>query len=103
MRTEITYGDYHGVFDSPEGVHLVGVSVRCGGTNFSTISGLSIDGDSGVDETVILECGVTLVFHYYSMGVLESIMKDFENFPGMKFMEIRLGMGENELYLAQTV
>lgn len=103
MRTEITYGDYHGVFDSPEGVHLVGVSVRCGGTDFSTINGLSIDGDRGVDETVTLECGVTLVFHYYSMPVLESIMKDFENFPGMKFMEIRLSIGENELYLVQTV
>ena len=103
MRTEITYGDYHRIFDSPEGVHLVGLTVNCGGTNFAAISGLSIDGDCGTDETVQLGCGVTLVFHYYSMGVLESIMKDFENFPGMKFMEVRSDIGGNELYLVQTV
>lgn len=103
MRTDITCGDYHGVFDSPEGVHLVGLTVNCGGMEFSTISGLSIDGDSGVDETVVLECGVTLVFHYYSMPVLESIMKEFEAFGGMKCFEIRQTVGEDEMYIVQTV
>ena len=103
MRTEITYGGYHEIFDSPEGVHLVGASVRCGGTNFATINGLSIDGDCGTDETVILDCGVTLVCHYYSMPLLEPLMKEFEAFEGMKFIEIRQMIGEDELYIVQTV
>jgi len=103
MRTEITFGGYRGIFDSPEGVHLVGLTVNCGGMNFSIIDGLSIDGDSGVDETVVLDCGITLVFHYYSMPLLEPLMREFVPFNGMKFVEIHQMIGEDELYIVQTV
>ena len=103
MRTEITYGDYHEIFDSPEGVHLVGLTVNCGGMNFSTINGLSIDGDCGVDEKIVLECGMELVFHYYSMPILETLMKEFLPFGGMMFMEIRQMVGDDEMYIVQTV
>ena len=88
MRTEITYGDYHEIFDSPEGVHLVGLTVNCGGMNFSTIKGLSIDGDCGVDEKIVLECGMggrldsTNVIKNPYLSVITGISLDHTAFLG---------------------
>lgn len=99
MRTEITIGTQHYVYNAPEGVHLVGVTVFRSGMNFSTISGLTIDGEGAVDEEIILEDGTKIIFHYYSMPALAPLMAEFAPFAGMKFMEIKVG----DLYLFQTV
>ena len=89
MKTDITIGSYHAVFEHPKDAYLVGVTVKHSGMDFSTIDGLSIEGDCGYDETVELECGIILVFHYYS----------FADFPGMKVVEI----SEKDMCLFQTM
>lgn len=100
MRTDITIGDYHRVFDSPEGVYLVGVTViRDGRNTFSTINNLVIDGVGSEDEEIELDCGVKLIFHYYSSPFLGWLMGEFAGFEGMKFIEVR----EDDMYLFQTV
>jgi len=95
MRTEITIGGCRRVFNSPEGVYLVGITVRRDGNNFSTIH----FGDSGTDEEIMLDDSTTIIFHYYSMPFLEELMEEFKAFGGMKITEIR----EGDLYLFQTV
>lgn len=99
MKTDITIGSYHAVFEHPKDAYLVGVTVKHSGMDFSTIDGLSIEGDCGYDETVELECGVILVFHYYTHPILKALADSFADFPGMKVVEIR----EKAMCLFQTM
>lgn len=99
MRTELIIGDKHYTFDSPADVPLTGVTVQRNGTNFSTINNLTIDGEGAEDEVFTTDDGTVLVFHYYRMAPLSELMKEFDNFAGMKVIEIH----EKDVVLIQTI
>lgn len=99
MRTDITFGEYRKVFTSPDDVHYVGVSVRYNGNNFSLITGIERAGAVRKDEVITLEENIKVILHNYSSPELSELVKEFDNFKGMKISEVRTG----KLHLFQTI
>lgn len=95
MRIDITYGGQRRVFESPDGVDLVGVTVIHNGNQFSTINvdtdDLSDDPCFRRDEQVVSEERLTVVLHYYSSPKLAEAMAELCGFEGMKCTEIQSG------------
>ncbi len=99
MITDITFGEYHKVFDSPDDVHYVGVSVKYNDSNFSLITGLERTGAVRKDEVIVLDENIKVILHNYSSPELSELAKEFDSFKGMKTAEVRTG----KLHLFQTI
>ena len=104
MRTEITYGDFHRVVETPPGIDFVGVTIRCRSTdrnlNCSTIC--FDDPEIGIyrtDEEITVDDATTVILHYYRMPNFADILAEFKAFEGMVFAEIENG----DLHLKLTV
>ena len=99
MITEITFGKYRKIINSPDDVHYVGVSVKYNDSNFSLITGLERTGAVRKDEVIILDENIKVILHNYSSPELSELVKELDNFKGMKISEVRTG----ELHLFQTI
>ena len=96
MRTDIVFKDIRRTFDSPP-MCLEGITVVVGGDRICSI--MEADCLGRTDEEIFLDHEVKVIFHRYDIPELAEVMKEFEPFSGMKFVEIEM----DGLYLSQTV
>ena len=101
MRTEIICGNLHKVVESPDGIDLVGVSVRRGNMNFSTIC---IDDctDCGIirtDEIFVVDNHTTVILHNYRIPEFVHVIAALSAFSGMKYAEIE----HEDINIVQTI
>ena len=96
MRTDIVFKDIRRTFDSPP-MCLEGITVVVGGDRIGSIMEAECLGRT--DEEISLDSEVKVILHRYDIPELAEVMKEFEPFSGMKFVEIEM----DGLYLSQTV
>lgn len=96
MRTDIVFKDIRCTFDSPPKC-LEGITVVANGDR--SCSTIKADCFGRTDREVSLDHEVKVIFHRYDIPELAEVMKEFEPFSGMKFVEIEM----DGLYLSQTV
>ena len=85
MKTDITIGSYHAVFEHPKNAYLVGVTVKHSGMDFSTIDGLSIEYDNNLWTAKITEA-----YHTTHISAEEIIVYLIDFLPLAKGNSIRL-------------
>ena len=98
MKTDITFNGCHRVFEHPEGVYFVGVTIVRDGHLTSVLDSDEEDEEYRLSEEIVLDDGIKIIFHYYSAPPLVDLIVDFEAFGNMKIIEIKF---EN-FYLFQT-
>lgn len=93
MRTEIRYGDFHRVVETPPGIDFVGVSVYHCNMNFSTISipAMEEQGIFRTDEGFTIDETTTVTLHFYRIPTFADVFAEFEAFGGMVVAEIACG------------
>ena len=99
MITDIRFGDYHKVFQSPDDVHYVGISVKYNDNNFSLITGIERTGAVRKDEVIVLDENIKVILHNYSSPELFELVKELNSYKGMKTAEVRTG----KLHLFQMI
>lgn len=101
MRTEITCGTFHKIVETPPGIDFVGVSVRRGNSNYSTIC--FDDPEIGIyrtDESIAVDDATMVILHdYHVPETMADILAEFHAFAGMVFVEIE----DKDFHLIQTI
>ena len=99
MKTDITFGQYHKTIESPEGIDLVGITVKYDENCFCVMANLDNPKLTVSEETIVLNNKTSVILHNYASRGLNEIIPEFANFKGMKISEIKF---EN-LYIFQTI
>ena len=99
MKTDITFGQYHKTIESPEGIDLVGITVKYDETCFCVMANLDNPKLTVSEETIVLNNKTSVILHNYASQGFCELMPEFDNFKDMKISEIRFG----DLYIFQTI
>ena len=101
MKVEITCGTFHRVVETPPDIDLVGVSVRRGNRNCSTIciDDAEVYGISRTDDEIVIDDTTVVIVHFYRMPDFADIIAEFEPFRGMAAAEIE----DHDLRICQII